>query len=74
MLKLEARPAPSKAMSLLSPLLALAVTVLIGIALLLTPPAFGALAALIGLSGVFIAGAALMGAAGAWVGRKPGRV
>jgi MFS family permease len=40
----------------------------------LTPPAFGALAAAIGLSGVFVAGAALMGMAGAWVGRKPGRV
>src|ERR1700756_2224621 len=33
MLRLEPRPAPSRAMSLLSPLLALAATVLIGIAL-----------------------------------------
>ena len=33
MLRLEARPAPSKAMSLLSPLIALAVTVLAGVAL-----------------------------------------
>jgi general nucleoside transport system permease protein len=33
MFKLEARPAPSRAMSLLSPVLALAVTVLVGVAL-----------------------------------------
>ena len=33
MLQLEARPAPSRAMSLLSPVIALAVTVLAGIAL-----------------------------------------
>ena len=33
MLRLEARPQPSRAMSILSPLLALAITVLVGVAL-----------------------------------------